>query len=167
MLICYYPLQKNANIFMIRVMISRLVLTDFRNHKSTRLDTGGARNIIITGPNGAGKTAIIEAVSMLAGDRGMRGAPMGEIARFDGDGGFSVFANTVGDDEVCVYFNSGDANRRAKLNGDNTPLADLAKILRIVWISPREDRIFVESASERRNFFDHLVNLGAYFATIR
>lgn len=138
-------------------MIQSLIMTDFRNHKSTRLNIGGARNIIIYGPNGAGKTAIIEAVSMLAGDRGMRAAPMCEVARFDGSGGFSVFATTTNDDEVCVYFNSGDANRHAKLNGDNTPLADLAKILRIVWVTPREDRIFVDASADRRAFFDRMI----------
>ncbi len=150
-------MQIRGKISSIHVMISRLTLTDFRNHKSTRLNIHGARNIIITGPNGAGKTAIIEAVSMLSGDRGMRGAPMTDVARFDGTGGFSVYATTAHDDEVCVYFNSGDANRHAKLNGDNAPLAELAKSLRIVWITPREDRIFVDASADRRAFFDRMV----------
>ncbi|MBO4683576.1 MAG: AAA family ATPase [Alphaproteobacteria bacterium] len=137
-------------------MIQDLVLTDFRNHKTCRINVGNGRNIVITGPNGAGKTAILEAVSMLAGDRGMRGGPMSDITRFDGSGGFSVFANLADDTELCIYFNSGDTNRRAKIDGESAPLADLAAHLRIVWITPREDRIFVDSASERRTFFDRL-----------
>ncbi len=141
---------------MVLNMIKNLTLTDFRNHKTCRIDTGGKKNIIITGPNGAGKTAILEAVSMLAGDRGMRGAPMTEIAYFNGNGGFSIFAGTNDDTELCVYFNSGDTNRHAKIDGDNANLADLAKHLRIVWITPREDRIFTDSASDRRAFFDRL-----------
>lgn len=138
-------------------MIKNLTLTDFRNHKTCRIDTGGHKNIIITGPNGAGKTAILEAVSMLAGDRGMRGAPMTEIANFNGAGGFSVFATVADETEICVHFNSSDTNRRAKIDGDNANLADLSKHLRIVWITPREDRIFTDSASDRRAFFDRLV----------
>lgn len=137
-------------------MIENLTLTDFRNHTACKIQTAGRRNIIITGPNGAGKTAILEAVSMLSGDRGMRGAPMNEIARFNGNGGFSVYANLGDDSEVCVYFNSGDTNRHARIDGDNAALGELGQRLRIVWISPREDRIFVDSASERRAFFDHL-----------
>lgn len=137
-------------------MIKNLTLTDFRNHRTTRV-LSDAQNIIITGPNGAGKTAIIEAVSMLAGDRGMRGAPMTDIARFDGAGAFSIFATLDDETEVCVYFNSGDTNRHAKIDGDTAPLSDLARHLRIVWLSPREDRIFVDAASERRAFFDRLV----------
>ena len=137
-------------------MIESLTLTNFRNHTTARITTAGHRNIIITGPNGTGKTAIIEAVSMLSGDRGMRAAPMTDIARFNGDGGFSVFAELSDETIVCVYFNSGDTNRRAKLDGDNATLTDLSRRLRIVWLTPREDRIFIDSASERRTFFDRL-----------
>lgn len=137
-------------------MIKTLCLTDFRNHNLCRIDTAGHRNVIITGPNGAGKTAVIEAVSMLSGDRGLRGAPMTEIARFTGTGGFSVHANLLDDTDVCVYFNSGDTNRRARIDSDAATLGDLARHLRMVWITPREDRLFVDSASERRAFFDRL-----------
>lgn len=137
-------------------MIESVILTDFRNHSGGRVKTAGRRNIIITGPNGAGKTAILEAVSMLAGDRGMRGAPMNEIARFDGNGGFSVYATLTDESEVCVYFNSGDTNRRARIDGDNATLSELGQKLRIVWVTPREDRIFTDAASDRRAFFDRL-----------
>lgn len=137
-------------------MIETLTLTDFRNHRHCRVDTHGRHNIIITGPNGAGKTAIIEAVSMLCGDRGLRGAPMTDVARFGGTGGFSVFANLSDDTDVCVYYNSGDANRRAKIDGDSAPLSDLGRRLRMVWITPREDRLFVDGAADRRAFFDRL-----------
>lgn len=137
-------------------MIETLTLTDFRNHTFGRINAAGARNIIITGPNGAGKTAVLEAVSMLSGDRGMRAAPMNEIARFGGSGGFSAHAVLSDDTEVAISYAPGDANRRARIDGDAAPLSGLAKILRIVWISPREDRLFVDGAAERRAFFDRL-----------
>lgn len=137
-------------------MITSLSLTDFRNHSMCRVTTHGRRNVIIIGPNGAGKTAILEAVSMLAGERGMRGAGMGDIARFGGNGGFSVFADLENDTQLAVQFVGGDTNRRAKIDGESAPLADLAKHVRIVWLSPREDRLFVDSASDRRAFFDRL-----------
>ncbi|MBR5153705.1 MAG: AAA family ATPase [Alphaproteobacteria bacterium] len=137
-------------------MINALTLTDFRNHNMCRITTYGKRNIIITGPNGAGKTAILEAVSMLSGDRGMRGVPINEIARFNGSGGFSIFANLFDETEVSVQFTNGDNNRRAKIDGEPATLTDLARILRIVWITPREDRLFIDSGSDRRAFFDRL-----------
>jgi DNA replication and repair protein RecF len=81
---------------------------------------------------------------------------MTDIARFDGDGGFSVFATTNDDTEISVNFNAGDTNRRAKVDGENTPLTDLVRNIRIVWITPKEDRLFVEGTSDRRAFFDRL-----------
>lgn len=136
-------------------MIERLTLTDFRNHCAGRVETQGRRNIIITGPNGAGKTAILEAVSMLGGDRGMRGAPMSDVVRFGADS-FSAHAVLHDDTEISVTYSSGDANRRARIDGDVARLPDLASHVRIVWVSPREDRLFVDPASERRAFFDRL-----------
>ena len=141
---------------MIAIMINTLTLTDFRNHVGGRINTMGRANVIITGPNGAGKTAILEAVSMLSGDRGMRGADMRDIARFGGLGNFAVFATLADESDIAITFNAGDANRRAKIDGDAAPLVELGKYLRIVWLTPREDRLFVDAASERRAFFDRL-----------
>lgn len=136
-------------------MIERLTLTDFRNHIGVRIETRGRRNIIITGPNGAGKTAVLEAVSMLSGDRGMRAAPMSDVVRF-GASGFSAHAVLHDDTEIAVTYTCGDANRRARIDGDVARLPDLAAHVRVVWISPREDRLFIDPAAERRAFFDRL-----------
>ncbi len=152
----FFILKSMCSVCMIAIMISAISLTDFRNHSMCRITTQGRNNIIITGPNGAGKTAILEAISMLSGDRGMRGAQMSDIARFDGDGGFGVFAALSDASELSVVFQSGDTNRRAKIDGDTAPLADLSKHLHIVWLTPKEDRLFIDSASDRRSFFDRL-----------
>ncbi|MBD5391385.1 DNA replication and repair protein RecF [bacterium] len=137
-------------------MINRLSLTDFRNHALSRIDVSGARNVIITGPNGAGKTAVLEALSILSGDRGMRGAPVSDMARFGAGHGFAVHAELGNDTDIAVQWSPDDANRRAYVDGDTARLTDLAARVSMVWISPREDRIFVDSASERRAFFDRL-----------
>ena len=138
-------------------MIKQIILTNFRNHKITKIKIDDVKNIIITGINGAGKTAVLEALSLLSGERGLRGGDITNMARFNGDGGFSVFATTVDDNDICVFLNAGDSNRRAKINNESVALAELSKNLRIVWLTPREDRIFMEGASERRAFFDHLI----------
>ena len=136
-------------------MIERLTLTDFRNHAGARIETCGRRNIIITGPNGAGKTAILEAVSMFGGDRGMRAAPMSDVVRF-GTTGFSAHAILHDDTEISITYTAGDANRRTRIDGDVARLPDLSAHVRVVWVSPREDRLFVDPAAERRAFFDRL-----------
>ena len=139
-------------------MIETLVLTDFRNHTSCRIKTHGRQNVIITGPNGAGKTAILEALSILAGDRGMRGAQMVDIARFNGTGGFSIFATLADSTDISVIFDNGDTNRHAKIDGDTAPLSELSNYIPTVWVTPREDRLFVDSSADRRAFFDRLVS---------
>lgn len=139
-------------------MISTLTLTDFRNHTASRLETCGHKNIIITGPNGSGKTAILESLSILSGQRGMRTASMSDVARFGGDGGFSVFANLSDETQISVSYKHGDTNRRAKIDGENSSLLELSRYLRVVWLTPKEDRLFLDSASDRRLFFDRLVS---------
>ena len=139
-------------------MINQITLTDFRNHTSSRIKIDGAKNVIITGLNGAGKTAILEAVSLLCGERGLRGADIQTLARFDGNGGFSVFATLDDESDVSVFLNNGDSNRHAKIDNENATLSELAKRLRIVWLTPKEDRIFMESAADRRAFFDRLAS---------
>ena len=137
-------------------MINQVTITNFRNHECSRIRTDGCKNIIITGLNGAGKTAILEAISLLSGERGLRGADTQMLPRFNGNGGFSVFATTQDNTDICVFLNPDETNRHAKIDNDNVALSDLAKQLRIVWLTPKEDRIFMESASDRRAFFDRL-----------
>ena len=66
-------------------MIGRLTLSDFRNHADA-LIVPDQPFVLLTGDNGAGKTNILEAVSMLAPGRGLRGAALRAMARQDGGG---------------------------------------------------------------------------------
>jgi len=70
-------------------MLSRLILTDFRNHAEAVLHPGRGF-VVLTGENGAGKTNVLEAVSLLAPGRGLRRAALGDMARQEGKGGFGV-----------------------------------------------------------------------------
>lgn len=71
--------------------LTRLSLTDFRSYPDLLLEPGPGF-VILTGDNGAGKTNVLEAVSLLAPGRGLRGAALPEMARSDGPGGFGVAA---------------------------------------------------------------------------
>ncbi len=65
-----------------RVGVTRLVLTNFRNYRSARLDLGpglGSGPVVLTGPNGAGKTNLLEAMSFLSPGRGLRNARLSDI----------------------------------------------------------------------------------------
>jgi DNA replication and repair protein RecF len=71
--------------------VTRLVLTDFRNHRDAVL-APGTGFVVLTGENGAGKTNVLEAVSLLAPGRGLRRAPLGEMVRQGAASGFGVAA---------------------------------------------------------------------------
>lgn len=72
--------------------VSRLALTDFRSYADALIEPGPGF-VLLYGENGAGKTNLLEAVSLLSPGRGIRGAPLSEMARMDGSGGFAVAAS--------------------------------------------------------------------------
>jgi DNA replication and repair protein RecF len=70
-------------------VVTRLTLTDFRNYSALRLEAG-AGPVVLTGANGAGKTNLLEAISLLAPGRGLRGVAFEDLARLEGQGGWAV-----------------------------------------------------------------------------
>jgi DNA replication and repair protein RecF len=143
-------------------MLARLTLTDFRNHAALDLRPGSGF-VCLHGENGAGKTNILEAVSMLAPGRGLRGAALGEMARSDGQGGWSVSAllsplGTNGDVGLGTGTLAAAPERRVvRINSAPAAVNSLAEWLAILWLTPAMDRLFTGPASERRRFLDRLV----------
>ncbi len=136
-------------------MIDRLTLSDFRNYEDA-LIVPRADFIVLTGENGAGKTNILEAVSLLAPGRGLRGAVLSLMARQGGSGAFGVAAQIDG-----VTIGTGtkpDApdRRQVRIGGVPKAASALAEHLAIVWLTPAMDRLFTESAGGRRRFLDRL-----------
>jgi DNA replication and repair protein RecF len=136
-------------------MIGRLTLSDFRNHADA-LILPQHSFILLTGDNGAGKTNILEAVSMLAPGRGLRGAPLSAMVRQEGAGGFGVAAEVDG-----VVLGTGVAaaspeRRQVRIGGVASSANALADHLAIVWLTPAMDRLFLDSPGGRRRFLDRL-----------
>lgn len=138
-------------------MLTRLVLTDFRNHADLAL-TPSAGFVVLTGENGAGKTNVLEAVSLLAPGRGLRRAGLSAMARQGGKGGFGVAATIEGDVEIATgALPSAPERRVVRVQGAAASANALADWLSVLWLTPAMDRLFVEPASERRRFLDRLV----------
>ncbi|MCP3729704.1 DNA replication/repair protein RecF [Sphingomonas sp. MG17] len=136
--------------------LTRLVLTDFRNHADAVL-TPGSGFVVLTGDNGAGKTNVLEAVSLLAPGRGLRRAPLSEMARQGGKGGFGVATTLAEGAEIGTGTQPAAPERRiVRINGAAAAATTLAEWLTILWLTPAMDRLFVEPASERRRFLDRL-----------
>ncbi|MEH3035843.1 MAG: DNA replication/repair protein RecF [Sphingomonas adhaesiva] len=137
-------------------MLSRLVLTDFRNHDALAL-TPGAGFVVLTGANGAGKTNVLEAVSLLAPGRGLRRAALSQIARGDGPGGFGVAATLADGVELATGTLASAPERRVvRVNGAAANAAALAERAAVLWLTPAMDRLFTDTAGERRRFLDRL-----------
>ena len=137
-------------------MISRLILTDFRNHAALTIAPGGGF-VVLTGENGAGKTNVLEAVSLLAPGRGLRRAALSAMARQGGEGGFGVAAVVAGDVDLATgTLPSAPERRQVRVQGAAAAATSLPEWLTVLWLTPATDRLFVEPAGERRRFLDRL-----------
>ena len=136
-------------------MIGRLTLSDFRNHADALIVPDHAF-IVLTGENGAGKTNILEAVSMLAPGRGLRGAALRDMVRQDGAGGFGIAAEVDGVMLGTGVIASAPDRRQVRIGGISSSANALADHLSIVWLTPAMDRLFMDSPGGRRRFLDRL-----------
>jgi DNA replication and repair protein RecF len=145
--------------------IHRLTLTHFRNYRAASLETRGDV-VVLVGPNGAGKTNCIEAISFLSPGRGLRRATLEDVADNQGDGSWAVSAEVEGALGLATLGTGVDApgleasatSRRCRI--DREPVTSAAAFgdhLRMVWLTPSMDGLFLGPASERRRFFDRLV----------
>jgi DNA replication and repair protein RecF len=153
--------------------LRRLTLTNFRSYHAASLDIG-ANLVVLTGPNGAGKTNLIEAISFLMPGRGLRRATLEEVAFSEGDGtvGGSWGGSWAVSAEVegmlgLVTLGTGieppaaEVSTRTRLcRIDREPVGSAAAFadhLRVIWLVPAMDQLFMGPASERRRFLDRLV----------
>ena len=146
------------------LFLSRLRLSDFRSWQV--LDASfDASLICIAGENGAGKTNLLEAISLLAPGRGLRGARMAEFGRQQAGAGLpwavaGRFETRLGAMDIGTGSDpEGHSERRVyRLDGQAVrSQAMLAERVAAVWITPQMDRLFQEGASGRRRFLDRLV----------
>jgi DNA replication and repair protein RecF len=145
--------------------IHRLTLTHFRNYRAAGLETRGDV-VALVGPNGAGKTNCIEAISFLSPGRGLRRATLDDVADIQGDGSWAVSAEVEGALGLATLGTGIDppdpeatsTSRRCRI--DREPAGSAVAFgdhLRMVWLTPAMDGLFMGAASERRRFFDRLV----------
>jgi DNA replication and repair protein RecF len=145
--------------------IHRLTLTHFRNYRAASVETRGDV-VVLAGPNGAGKTNCIEAISFLSPGRGLRRAMLEDVADNQGDGSWAVSAEvegalglaTLGTGIDAPAADASSSSRRCRI--DREPVASATAFgdhLRMVWLTPAMDGLFLGPASERRRFFDRLV----------
>src|SRR5262249_6565438 len=138
--------------------------------------------VALTGPNGAGKTNVLEAISFLSPGRGMRRAQLDEIAFSESNGenddrpdrdhdfpygrSWAVSAEVDGALGLATLGTgiepgaSAETALSRKYRIDREPVGSAAAFadhLRVVWLIPSMDGLFLGPAPERRRFLDRLV----------
>lgn len=138
-------------------MIETLALSHFRSHRATRLALDG-RPVALIGSNGAGKTNVLEAMSLLSPGRGLRRAAAEDLARRPEGLGWKITSaidGLSGRHEVETWAEPGEA-RQLRIDGKTATQASLGRVLRILWLVPAMDRLWIEAAEGRRRFLDRL-----------
>ncbi|MDF2141883.1 DNA replication/repair protein RecF [Paenirhodobacter sp. CAU 1674] len=134
-------------------MLRELTLLQFRSHRRAHLVFDG-RPVAIYGPNGAGKTNILEAISLLSPGRGLRRATADELMRRAEAVGWKIRAETEMH-ELETSALPGCA-REVLIDGKAAPQVALGRILRVLWLVPAMDRLWIEGAEGRRRFLDRI-----------
>lgn len=134
-------------------MLRDLTLLQFRSHRRGVL-TVDARPVALYGPNGAGKTSVLEAVSLLSPGRGLRRASAEELIRRQEQVGWKIRA-TLSEDEIETSALPG-SSREVLIDGKAAAQVALGRLLRVLWLVPAMDRLWIEAAEGRRRFLDRM-----------
>lgn len=140
-----------------RLLVTSLILLHFRSHRQTELGFDG-RPVALWGPNGAGKTNVLEALSLLSPGRGLRRAAPEELSRRPEALGWKLRAAVESlhrSHEVETHAEPGAA-RSVTIDGKPAPQAALGRILRMLWLVPAMDRLWIEGADGRRRLLDRM-----------
>jgi len=135
----------------------RITLSHFRSYKHAELSPEPGP-IAFFGDNGAGKTNLLEAVSMLSPGRGIRRAVASELARGPERLGWKITADLTRADQCheLETFAEVDCPRQVRINGKAAAQVALGKLVRMIWLIPSMDRLWLEGADGRRRFLDRI-----------
>lgn len=141
---------------------ARIALVDFRSYARVDVRLDG-RPACFFGPNGAGKTNILEALSLIGPGRGLRGAQLKELPRLEGPGGWAVSAEIQcgGDERHAGVGAAAEMPERRQCRIDRQPAsgpAEFSNLVRFMWLTPAQDRLFIEGPGERRRFLDRMTH---------
>lgn len=134
--------------------VTQITLSHFRSHKQARL-TFASGLVAFYGPNGAGKTNLLEAISLLSPGRGIRRAVINDLAKRPEDVGWKITGQIDSDQtyEVETWAEPGQS-RQTRIDGKTAPQVALGRVIRMLWLVPSMDRLWIEGADGRRRFLD-------------
>jgi DNA replication and repair protein RecF len=141
--------------------LQRLLLENFRNHKSTSLECSPGVNIFL-GDNGEGKTNILEGIAFICISKSIFSANDATVAKIGGNG-FDVTSEIISDGDVeykvQVSFDTGQNQKSITVN--KTKIAKVSSLIGqfpVVILSPEQGAITFGVPAERRKFVDFVVS---------
>ncbi|MES2608381.1 MAG: AAA family ATPase [Pseudomonadota bacterium] len=137
------------------MQLSRLTLSHFRNH--TAIDVALTPGpTVLYGANGAGKTNILEAISFFTPGRGLRSVKLTTLTQFEQPNPWA--ASLTLSDDVRLASALVDDKRINKIHGEPVKSTTaFSEWLSVHWLTPDQDRLFVDSSKIRRRFLDRMV----------
>ena len=145
------------------ISITSCHLTLFRSYTKQVLKDLPSTSVILCGPNGAGKTNILEAISFFSPGRGLRGARTTEIqnSTIPANQGWSISAEldtSFGSIQIGVGLDQTTQKKIVRINGEPAKSqTSLSEWVSCIWLTPQMDRLFIDSSSHARRFFDRLI----------
>ncbi len=145
------------------VRIEKLILSNYRNHKSLRLNLK-KDIILICGRNGSGKTNILESISLLTSSSGLKKTNLAEIINSDLKGPVELFGvnllcsikNTKMKIGLGIKKNANGLKKIINLEGLKTK-KKIDEYFSIFWITPKMTFLFQNNREDRRNFIDQMI----------
>ena len=141
-------------------MIVGLQLENFRSYTSLQIQVPDTALVFLLGPNGAGKTNLLEAISLLGGGRGLRGARAQDLIQHGSANDPAWVINAEVSKPPLRHKISqalrGDG-RLARLNQKTTSGTKLGAIVPVVSLTPNDDALFRGPAEDRRALLDRFI----------
>ena len=140
------------------LFIKSLNISHFRSHKISNFEFN-SNPIVFFGKNGVGKTNILEAISLFSPGKGLKGSSRDDFVKMPDGIGWKIktLLKKKNITHEISTFGDHNKNRTVFIDGKKSSQLELGEVVRMLWITPAMDRLFLESSFFRRKFLDRLV----------
>jgi len=139
------------------LVIETLALSHFRSHRAARLTFDG-RPVALVGPNARARRTCWRRCPCFPQGAVFAVASVEDFSRRPEALGWKVSASVQGltaAHELETWAEPGES-RQIRIDGKAATQASLGRVLRILWLVPAMDRLWIEAAEGRRRFLDRL-----------